>query len=241
MRRVGDLGVELDTEPPRAIAHRRSGQPVRARGRVEPGGQCLHRVAVAHPRALGIGEPIEDARVVLHRERGRPELPLALRDDLAPRQHVGHEVHPVANAEDREPPVEDRRIDQRRARLVHARRPAREDHADDPARRELLRGHVVREDLAVHARLAHAPRDELHVLAAVVEDRDRLAGHRRRGPLIGPGANVRSHQYCVAPVNVNAASRSAGTRYELTWRPNCSPGTRSASSDPTPSVPPSAS
>ena len=121
-------------------------------------------------------------------------------------------MHPVADAEHREPAVEDRRIDERRAGLVNARGAAREDHADHPARRELVRGHVVLEDLAVHAGFADATRDELHVLPAEVEDRDRLARHCAAGPLFGGCVNVRPHQYWVAPVNANDASRSAGTR-----------------------------
>jgi len=82
-------------------------------------------------------------------------------------------AHSVADPEDREPAVEDRRLDQRRVFVVHARRSARQDHAHDAAALELLRGDVVRKDLAVHARLAHAARDQLCVLGSVVEDGDR--------------------------------------------------------------------
>ncbi len=42
-------------------------------------------------------------------------------------------------------------------------------------RRDLVGGSVVRQDLAVHAHLADAARDQLRVLAAEVHDQDTLA------------------------------------------------------------------
>jgi hypothetical protein len=82
-------------------------------------------------------------------DRRRAVFALALRRDLAT-EHVRHEVHAVADAEDREPAVEDRGLDLWRVRVVHARRAAGEDHAHDIALLELFRRDVVREDLAVH-------------------------------------------------------------------------------------------
>src|SRR2546429_4850441 len=51
------------------------------------------------------------------------------RRDLAA-EHLRHEVHPVADAEHREAAIEDLRIDRWSVPVVHGRRPAREDHAD---------------------------------------------------------------------------------------------------------------
>src|SRR6185503_6458277 len=69
--------------------------------------------------------------------------------------------------------VEDRGLDKRSVLVVDTRRSAREDHAHDVATLQLFRRDVVREDLAVHARLTNAARDELRVLGSVVEDGDR--------------------------------------------------------------------
>ena len=148
-RRVRDLRMELHAEAARAVAHRRRGQAIGARDGLEAGRQRAHRVAVAHPRALRLGEPIEDPGAVVYRQRGGSEFALALGDDLATRKQVGHEVHAVADTEDREPAVEDRGVDEWRVLLVHARRTAREDHADHATGLQLGRRDVVRKDLAV--------------------------------------------------------------------------------------------
>jgi len=178
--RVHDLGVELHGKAPLAIAHRRQRQPVGGRDAVESGRQPFDRVAVAHPGALARAEALEQTGRVPYLERRRPVLALPFGRDLTA-EDVCHEVHPVADAEDGETAVEDLRIDRWRVLLIHARRTARQDHADHPARGELRGGHVVGEDLAVDTRLAHASRDELRVLGAVVEDGD----HRSLGPGIG--------------------------------------------------------
>ena len=84
----------------------------------------------------------------------------------------GHRHLAVADAEHRNAGLEDLL---RRARAVafrHRARAAREDHALRPQARERLRRLVERHDLAIDARLAHAPRDELRHLAAEIDDED---------------------------------------------------------------------
>ena len=119
-----------------------------------------------------VGEALEETAGLGDVDRRWAVLALALGCDLAA-ENVRHEVHAVANAEDREPAVQDRRLDERGVLVVHARRSTREDHAHDTSALELLRGHVVGKDLAVHTGLTHAARDQLCVLGSVVEDRDR--------------------------------------------------------------------
>jgi hypothetical protein len=68
------------------------------------------------------------------------------------------------------PSSEDRRVHMRRALGVDARRPSREDERGRGAALDLLGGDVVRHDLRVDARLAHAARDELRVLRPEVEN-----------------------------------------------------------------------
>ena len=83
--------------------------------------------------------------------------------------------------------LEDRRVGERRPLRVDRGRPAREDERDGVARADLLGAEPVRDELRVDARLAHAPRDELAVLAAEVEDEHRasLRGGLGRGELQG--------------------------------------------------------
>ena len=94
-----------------------------------------------------------------------------------------HELHAVADAERRDPELEDPRVEIGRALCVHRRRPAGEDQRGRVARRDLGGGQPVPDELRVHARLAHAPRDQLAVLAAEVDDED--------GTLLGRGLGGR--------------------------------------------------
>src|SRR5438093_7403434 len=161
-----------------------------------------------------VGKTLEQAAGLGDVDGRGPVLALAFGRDLAA-QDVRHEVHAVADAEDRKVPVEDGRIDLRRARLVHARRSAGEDHTHDISALELFRGDVVREDLAVHARLAHPARDELRVLGSVVEDGDRRSALRDGLPLRRLEAAVRrAHLLIIAytPAGTTAA-RAASERH----------------------------
>src|SRR5690606_9060865 len=83
---------------------------------------------------------------------------------------AGHHLEAVADAESRNPELEDAGVEVGRAGLVDARGSAREHDTYGVLRGELGGGDGVRHDLAVHARLAHAPRDELSVLGAEVDD-----------------------------------------------------------------------
>jgi hypothetical protein len=109
------------------------------------------------------------------------ELPhLGTLDAPAEREH--ERLHAVADAQHRDPELQQRRIQARSARRVHRRRAAGEDQPLRIAAGDLLDADVVRQELGEHAALAHAPRDQLGVLAAVVQDDD-LVG--RDGPLEG--------------------------------------------------------
>jgi hypothetical protein len=72
------------------------------------------------------------------------------------------------------------RIDTRRALDVHRRRTSREDEARGPLRRDLGRCDRVGHDLGVHVRLSDAPRDQLGVLRAEVDDEDGVERLGRR-------------------------------------------------------------
>ena len=107
-----------------------------------------------------------------------------------------HELHPVADAERRDAEREDAGVELGRALRVHGSRPAGEDQRGGVAPRDLVRGEPVADELRVDARLADAPRDQLAVLAAEVDDEDRtLLGIGAPG--VGSGTTSR---HLAAPV-----------------------------------------
>src|SRR5439155_4422080 len=105
---------------------------------------------------------------------------------------VREQLHAVADAEDGFTRVQHVAWHQRRAGRVHAGGAAGQDEAPGPQRPHALLGRIVRDQLAIHMVLAHAPRNELAVLRAEVDDRDRVAlrarahlGRTNRRPRLG--------------------------------------------------------
>ena len=157
-----------------------------------PGARRLHAVAVAHPdrRAVDLaGDAGEEVALVVDRDLGGAVLAVRGARDLAAGQEV-QDVHPVADAEDRDADVEDGLVGERRALGVDARRAAREDDALGGELPDGVERDVEGVDLAVDVLLADAPRDQLRVLAAEVENEDHRGapaaaascGARRRLP-----------------------------------------------------------
>ena len=123
------------------------------------------------------GVPREQPARLGHRQPRAAELPhLGALDPAAEREH--QRLHAVADAEHGDPELEQLRVQPRGAGRVHRGGAAGEDQALGPAAAHLLDADVVRQQLGEHAALAHAPRDQLRVLPAVVEDDD-LVGRDR--------------------------------------------------------------
>ena len=80
----------------------------------------------------------------------------------------------VADAENGHAHRENRRVDARRAGFGDASRSAGNDDAADAG--ELLGVGVDRKDVALNAGLTHAPREQMTVLSACVENRDTVHG-----------------------------------------------------------------
>jgi len=151
VRGVHDLGVELDAvQPPLRILERRDRGRLRRRHDARTLRRRRHRVAVTHPADL-LRRQVHEQLAALGRELG-----------LA-----------VADAERRDPELEDARIDPRRAVRVDRGWPARENERQRVARTERLRCDRVRDELRVDTALAHAPRDQLGVLATTVQNEHR--------------------------------------------------------------------
>ncbi len=169
MRCVHDLGMELDAvERPVGVLERGDRGRRRAGDNTRPGWRRDDRITVAHPDGLPFGQAVEE-RSALCMQRRLAELGDAGPID-APAEILGHELHAVADAEDRHAEVEQARIDPGRALRVDGGRPAREDERARVAAPYLLGGDPVRDELRVHTTLAHASRDQLRVLAAEVDD-----------------------------------------------------------------------
>ncbi len=84
----------------------------------------------------------------------------------------GHNLETVANAENRNPQLEDAGIERGRARLVHTRRATAQNHGGRIALGNLGRGHRVRNDLRVHVRFAHPAGNQLRILCTEVDNED---------------------------------------------------------------------
>ena len=179
-RRVDDLGVELDAVQvalgcSQAGVRRRVGLGRRAEAVRQPG----DRVAVAHPDRLLALETDEQPVLRGDRHVGRAVLAVVGGHDVAA-QLAGHQLRPVADAEDGDPPGPDRRVGPRRIGVVDRVPAAGQDDRPGAASLDLLVWRVVRQELGVDVELADAARDQLGELAAEVEDDDG-AGFGGRG------------------------------------------------------------
>ena len=190
----------------------------------------MHGITVAHPDGLAVRAAREHRAAGEHVDRRAAVLArTGLRDRPAERER--HRLEPVADAEHRDPGVEQCGVDRRRALGVHARGTAREDDRGRVLREHLLDARGVRDDLGVHVRLAHAPRDELRVLRTEVHDQHRAvrrglrgARGRRRGLRGGghglkdrcPTGHLRIARTHAAAARTICASASACTRRSST-------------------------
>ena len=95
-----------------------------------------------------------------------------------PAQGLARQLHPVADPQDRDAQLEEPGVAVRRARLVDARRPAREDQRQRVQLADPLERDVVPHDPREGVPLADPPGDELDVLRAEVEDQDGPLGSR---------------------------------------------------------------
>ncbi len=192
VRRVGDLGVELDAvETAAAILHRRH-RDVDRRGRHgEPARGPDHGVAVRHPHLLLDRQVREQQRLVVGDGEGRP----AVFGDVVGRhgsvEGVGDDLVAVTDAEHRNPELEDAGVDVVRILGVHGGGPSGDDDADRIPGLHLVGANVPADDLAEDVRLTDAPCDELGVLRPHVED-EHLVEVAARGVTAADG--TLSHQ-----------------------------------------------
>ena len=123
---------------------------------------------MAHPDDLLGHEVLEQRGGAVELDVGLAVLRHVVRLDR-PAELPGHQLHPVADAERRQAQLEDPGIDLRSALGVDGCRPAGEDECRGVPPADLVGAEPMRDELRVDARLAHAARDQLAVLAAEVE------------------------------------------------------------------------
>ena len=180
VRRVHDLGVELDAvEPAARVLERgnrcRCGRPGddRSLRRRDDG------VAMAHPDDLLLGQAGEEGAATAVELR-LAELGGAGARDLAA-QLQREQLGAVADAERRDPELEEGLVDPRGALGVDRGRAAGEDQRGRVPRPHLVDAERVRHELRVDTCVADAAGDQLRVLAAEVEHEHRPFLRRRLG------------------------------------------------------------
>ena len=142
-------------------------------------------VPVAVPDVDGGGQTAEEwARPLLHREQAAAVLaPGAVLDFAA--EMVAHELHAVADAEDRQAEIEEGGIRLWRVLSINAGGAAAEDDAPRLEGGDFFGRQIAAHDLRIDLTLAHPPRDDLRVLRTEIEDDD---ARNRTG---GRGASCR--------------------------------------------------
>ena len=104
-------------------------------------------------------------------------------------RQMGDELHPVADPQHGDAEAQDLRVGGGRSGIEHRARPAGEDDALGGERLDPGEVPAGRMDFTVHVRLAHAPRDELSELGAVIEDQDAV---HARYQVVGSAFSPRS-------------------------------------------------
>ena len=171
-RRMDDFGVKLQpVEPALTVLDGGIRRVLCVRHGFEALGQLGHFVAVRIPNIHRCAQPFEERAILRHVQLRRAVFaPLAVLH--FPAEKVRHELHAVADAEDRQAHGEDRLIRVRRFLRVNGRRPAAEDDSLWLMRGDFFRGGVVRKDDRIDVTLANPPRDDLRILTAEIENDD---------------------------------------------------------------------
>jgi hypothetical protein len=156
------------------LAHRRGDPAIGGmRQRLKPFRQLRHLVRMAHQRRLACFQPLEERAVFVKRY-----FHDAVFAFIAGRNRAAHAVadqlHAVADAEYRDPQLENFPVAARRVGFIDAFRPASEDNAH---RRDFLyffRRNAARLNDGIDVQFTHAACDQILILASEINDDDRL-------------------------------------------------------------------
>ena len=167
------LRVELHPiQPPLVISHRRLGRVV---GMGQSGKACrqaLHGITVAHPHGRSILDIGQQVHRVVHKQRRLAVFSAACRHDRTA-QLLHHQLHAVANTEDRNAQVPNTRITHRSPGLIHGAGAPTEDDPLGLDGLEFFRRGGVTHHQRKHLGFPHAPGDQLRVLGTKIKDHNR--------------------------------------------------------------------
>src|SRR5271156_4162222 len=205
--RVDDFGVELDAvELARGIAHRGDGARNRAREYLETGRRSEDGIAVRHPSTCFRVDSLEERRFARNIERRRAEFAVLRTHDLAA-EIAGHELHAVADAEERDARGQHPRVDAGGALRQRALRAAGENDRRGFAALDIAPRRVVRQYLGIDVCFAHAARDQLRILRAEIQNYDGRGPDARRRLT----ARRRRHRGCPSSAEPSKKGRTSGT------------------------------
>lgn len=135
-------------------------------------GRAGHLKGVTHPTdAFGLHALEQAALGGIHGNRRPSILPLLSALDGSAHE-MGHELHAIADAQNRHAQREHRRINPGRALFQHAGRPAGKDNAPGIFLANLLYTGRIRQHAGIDPALADAPGNELGILAAKVKNQN---------------------------------------------------------------------
>ena len=140
----------------------------RARQHMETLRGAGNGIPVAHPHIERVREGRQEFAAVLDGQ-GRATVLALPRLGHRPAQGLGHRLEAVADPENRDSGLEQRRIDLRGVIGIDRRRPARQDDGRWPPGQDLLHGGLGTDDLRVDVGFTDPPGDELRVLGAEVD------------------------------------------------------------------------
>ena len=147
---------------------------------------------MAHPHRDG-GRNAVEQRIAGHDFDGHLAV-FAFRsgNDLSA-ELVGHQLHAVADAQNRQAHGENGGIDGRRAIFEHAVRAAGEDDSGRRILLQFLRRRVTADDFRIDFHFTDAPRDQLRILRTVIQNCNPLFVHVFSLFLLSPTAGHRRY------------------------------------------------
>src|SRR3990172_8456976 len=165
---MADLRMELQPDPaPLSVEHGGAGGVGRRRQDFESRRRRFDAIPVGHPHLVPAGRK---KRIGLHHfDLGRPVLAL-VRAGHPAAEGLRHELHPVADAEDRQARLGDVGGQPRRAGLVDRGRTAGEDDALRVESEDFFRCGIERKQLAVNLGFSDTTGDQLAGLRTEIED-----------------------------------------------------------------------
>ncbi len=174
---MSDLGVELDAVETAlgVLDDGALGVLGRSDG-LEAAREAGDLVAVGVPHAERGLQTLEELRALAEGKDAVAVFAVRAAGDVAA-EHLAHELHAVADAEDREAHLEDARVRVGRALRLHAVGAAGQDDADDAIGAQGLRRDAEGIDAGVDVAFTDAARDDLGQLRTEIEDGDGLGGH----------------------------------------------------------------